>query len=335
MKKLRHLAEYLLARLAFGLVDLLPVALSEALVAGVSDVLYFVCFRRRAVAIENILMSGLCGDRKTAIRIGRDSFRHFGLVILESLRSLSILEGPDWRQHVDIRVSPELEKILFDPKQGLIMASGHYGSWEIAAQITSLAKPVAGVTHRMTNPYVDELMRKRKPRARFFLIPKYDRADTGRFLNVLKAGNVLALMIDQHASWGGMIVDFFGRPASTYRTVGILHLITGAPLCFGYCRRTGRHRYELVATGPFHYKPSGDRDADIRRILEDLTRELEKAIRDAPEQYLWGHRRWKVKEDRPMDHRLPGVVSGVDKPGMPVHDSAPEARDLAGSGATS
>ncbi|MEI6217909.1 MAG: lysophospholipid acyltransferase family protein [bacterium] len=324
MKKLRHLAEYLFARLVLCMVDMLPVAFSEALVAGLCDLLYFLSFRRRAVTIDNIMMSGLCSDRRAASRLGRKSFRHFGLVILESLRSNSILEGTDWRQHVDIRVSPELERILFDPAKGLIMASGHFGSWEIAAQITSLAKPVAGVTHVMTNPYVERLMQKRKPRERFFLIPKYDRDNTGRFLKVLKDGHLLALMIDQHASWGGMIVNFFGRPASTYRTVAILHLVTGAPLCFGYCRRTSPHHYELVATGPYHYKPSGDRDADIRRILEDLNQELEKAIRLAPEQYLWGHRRWKVKETAPIS-----IISGVDKSSQSAQDSTSLKNDVA------
>lgn len=298
MKKLRYLAEYVLARIALGMVDILPVAVSEAFVAGISDIWYFINFRRRAVAIDNILTSGICTDRKIASKIGRKAFRHFGLVILESLMSMKILEGQDWRRHVDIRMSPELEKIFFDPRQGLIMASGHYGSWEIAAQITSLAKPIAGVTRAMNNPYVDKLMRQRKPRERFSIIPKYDRDNTGRFLKVLKDGHVLALMIDTHASWGGVLVDFFGKPASTYRTVALLHLVTGAPLCFGYCRRTGRRHYELVATGPFYYKPSGDKDADIKLILGDLTRELEQVIRTAPEQYLWGHRRWKPQADR-------------------------------------
>lgn len=293
MKKFRYLAEYVFARLALGLLDVLPMAVSEAVVAISSDIWYFINFNRRSIAISNILMSGICSDRKTASKIGRKAFRHFGLVLLESLRSFEILEGADWRRHVDLCVSPELDKILSDPGQGLIMASGHYGSWEIAAQITSLAKPVAGVTRGMNNPYVDKLMQKRKPRERFSIIPKHDKANAGRFVKVLKEGHVLALMIDTHASWGGVMVDFFGRPASTYRTVALLHLVTGTPLCFGYCRRTGRHHYELVATGPFHYKPSGDKEADIKRILEDLNHELEKVIRAAPDQYLWGHRRWK------------------------------------------
>jgi KDO2-lipid IV(A) lauroyltransferase len=295
MKKLRYFAEYLLALGLFALVDVLPLVCSEALVSAGAEFWYFVSPRRRAIAIDNILQSGICTDHKAAARIARASFRHFGLVILESLKSKRILEGADWREHVDVHVSPELEKILFDPKQGLILASGHFGSWEIAAQLMSLVKPVAGVTRRMNNPYVDKLLQKRKPRERFFLIPKYDKQNVGRFLQIVKEGNVLALMLDQHASWGGIQIDFLGRPAFNHTTVALLHLVTKVPLCFGYCRRTGRHHYELRATGPFRYKPTGNKQEDIKRILEDLTRELEKVIREAPEQYLWGHRRWKAQ----------------------------------------
>ena len=38
-----------------------------------------------------------------------------------------------------------------------------------------------------------------------------------------------------------------------------------------------------------------DKAADIRHITLDLTQRLEDAIRLNPDQYLWAHRRWKVK----------------------------------------
>jgi len=294
MKKIQYLFEYLLMLMLLGLVDILPVSVSEALVGGLAEAWYFLSSRRRSIAVENILTSGICADPAEAARIARRSFRHFGLVILESLRSFRALQGEHWRDLVEMNFSPEIEKILMDPKQGVIVATGHLGSWEIAGQLISLVKPVVAVARRMNNPYVNNLMSRRKPRERFQTISKYGDGNTGRFLQVLKGGNVLGLMIDQHASWGGMMVDFFGKPASTYRTSALLHLVTGAPLCFLYCRRKKDHKYEIIAKGPFYYKRSGDRDADARRILTDMTRELEDAIRTVPDQYLWGHRRWKA-----------------------------------------
>jgi lauroyl/myristoyl acyltransferase len=53
--------------------------------------------------------------------------------------------------------------------------------------------------------------------------------------------------------------------------------------------------YKFKAIAPIIHKSTGNRENDIREILEKLTAELEHAIRQNPEQYLWAHRRWKIK----------------------------------------
>ena len=40
-------------------------------------------------------------------------------------------------------------------------------------------------------------------------------------------------------------------------------------------------------------RQTGDRNADIDRIVADYTLALERWVRRAPEQYFWHHRRWK------------------------------------------
>ncbi len=293
MKKLRYLAEYIALRIGLAFVDVLPMSVAERFITGLADLWFAISVSRRRLARENILRSEICSDPKTAAHIARQSFRHFALVVLESVKSSQILGDGDWQQHIKTEFPPELQKHLDDPKQGVILATGHFGSWEIAAQLLSRMKPVVGVTRRMNNPYSDRLMQKRKPRDRFHLIPKYDPNDTARFLNILKHGDILALMIDQHASRRGMRVDFLGRPASTHTAVALLHLVSKVPLYFGYCRRVGRGKYEFKAIGPLKHQPTGNKEADIKHVLETLNTELEKAIREDPTQYLWAHRRWK------------------------------------------
>jgi len=295
MRWIRYWIEYGFLKFMLGLFDLMSAAHAEAVLTRLSGLYYALAVSRRRIAIDNILKAGIASDYKEANRIARRSFRHFALVVLESLKSGEIM-ADGIEHHIRVSVSPELDRILKDTKQGLIMASGHFGSWEIAAQLVSNVKPVAGVTKKMSNPMVNVLMEQRKPRNNFHLLPKYDRENASRFLNVLKTGEVLALMIDQHASWRGILVDFFGRPASTHTAIALLHLVTKAPICFGYCWRVSPGQYELRAEGPLYFKPTGDKNADIRTILETLNRHLEKAVREHPEQYLWGHRRWKEEE---------------------------------------
>ncbi len=292
MKKLRYLAEYAALRPLLALIDAMSLRSAERLAIVLADIYFAAASRRRGVTCDNVRRSGVASDETEVRRIAKESFRHFACLVIESLKSDAYLTAGSWRERIELDVAPETLALLEKPDQGLILISGHLGNWEIAAQVISYLKPVVGITRDMNNPYVDKLMKERKPRNNFKLTPKHD-ADMGRLLTTLKEGNVLALLIDQHARKGGMMIDFFGTPASTHTSHAMLHLITKIPLCFGYCVKTGPMQFTFKALPPITFERTGKRDDDVRAILEKLTRELEAAIRDYPEQYLWAHRRWR------------------------------------------
>lgn len=289
---IRHGLEYAVVSAVLFAIDTLPLAASACLIRRLADGWFVMDGKRRRVAVENIQR---CGIRETPSDIrglARASFQHFGALILDSLKSGQIYDEQNWKDHVELDIHPEAMRLLEDPGQGILLVSGHIGNWELAAQLLSFVKPVTGVTRPMNNPYVEELVQKRKPRNRFTLAPKYD-ANALRFLSVLKRGEVLALLTDQHASSHGMMVDFFGMPAATYTTPAMLHLVSKAPLCLGVCIRRGPMDYVLRAEEPIRYESTGDRETDVRTILEMINRVLEKVIREYPDQYLWAHRRWR------------------------------------------
>jgi KDO2-lipid IV(A) lauroyltransferase len=281
--------------MALSLIDGLSLPAAGKVVTRLADLAYFFSFSRRKTAKTNILRSGIVTDHREAAAMARESFRHFALLVLESLKSDRLLNADNWRDMVDIDVHPETLALFEKPGQGVILVSGHLGNWEIAAQLLSHLKPVVGVTRDMNNPYADRLIKQRKPRNRFSLTPKH-HADSARFLSVLKEGNILALLIDQHASRKGMLIDFFGIPASTHTSPALLHLVTRTPICFGYCIRTGPMSYRLKASAPIVHESTGRREDDVKSILKELTGRLEQAIRENPLQYLWAHRRWRKQQ---------------------------------------
>lgn len=292
MIALRHLVEYGLLRLAVAAIDRLSYAGASRLVCRLADTWWLIDSRRRKVARDNILRTGIETDPARASALARRSAQHMGLVALEALKSAEMLEDGRWREHVKMVISPDVERVLKDPGQGLIMASGHFGNWELAAQLLSSYKPVAGITRPMNNPRVEAFIQERKPRYDFRTIPKH-ASDPRRLIQVLEDKQILALLTDQHADSAGMKVDFFEHPASTYTTAAMLHLVTRVPLCFAVCRRTAPRHFELTTSELIEQRPTGDKKADVRSILEALNRYLEDAIRAAPEQYVWGHRRWR------------------------------------------
>ncbi len=287
---MRHLTEYLLLRSALAVVDALPFGAASFLGRRLADLWWAVDFPRRRVARENILKSGIETDPRRAGRLSRRSAEHMGMVVVESLKSAEILDDDRWLDRVKLDIAPDVIAVLEDPDQGLIIVSGHFGSWEIAAQLLSRYKPIAGITRPMNNPRVEALVQRRKPRYRFNPIPKY-AADPRRFLAVLGSGEILALLADQHAHTGGVMVDFFGRPAAHFTTAAMLHMVARAPLCFAACRRTAPMRFEIVTSPLIQHPPSGDKKRDVHAILSTLNGYLEAEIRKAPDQYAWGHRR--------------------------------------------
>lgn len=290
---MRHYLEFQLLRAALFALDRLSYEAACGVIRRMADVWWLVDWERRRVARENILASGIETDPVRARALGRRAAQHVGLVVIESLKSAEILGEERWRDHVRLDIPDDVMAALEDPTQGMILASGHFGNWEIAAQLLSHFKPVAGITTPMKNAAVEDLVRRRKPRYRFRPIPKFT-GDPTRLFSVLKEGEILALLTDQHARSLGVPVDFFGRPAQTFKTAAMLHLVTRAPLCFAACRRTAPMHFELSVSPFIQHPPTGDRQADVLAILGTVNRYLENAIREAPDQYLWGHRRWRA-----------------------------------------
>jgi len=293
LRNIKHVGEMALIYPALAIIDRLSPSAAARLANGFGSLAYAADTARRNTACENIRRSGIATDEAEVRRIAKASFRHFAGVIVDSLKADQLFESDQWRTRVQMDIAPECMRVLEAPGQGLILASGHLGNWEIAAQLLSTIKPVVGITRRMNNPYADRLVQERKPRKRFRLTPKHD-VDMTRFLSAIKAGEALALLVDQYAPVKrGMMIDFFGTPASTHTSPALLHLITRVPLCFGYCVKTGPGQFRFKAPPPIETPRTGHRQTDVKVVLEHLTRELETAIRQYPEQYLWAHRRWR------------------------------------------
>ena len=109
-----------------------------------------------------------------------------------------------------------------------------------------------------------------------------------------------SLLCDQDAGPRGVFVDFFGRPASTFKSIALLAMEYDAILVVGGGLRLPQTESTRTNWVPFELATQAvidTRDFDGRNALNDITQAftsaLEKLIHRAPEQYFWVHRRWK------------------------------------------
>ena len=120
-------------------------------------------------------------------------------------------------------------------------------------------------------------------------------------LDFLEHRSHLALLGDQDAGSRGLFVPFFGKEASTFKSIALLAIQSRAVICVGYARRLeddfDRYRwarFELGCEEAIDVLDYESPDA-VREITQTFTSALERVVRRAPEQYFWVHRRWKSK----------------------------------------
>jgi KDO2-lipid IV(A) lauroyltransferase len=178
----------------------------------------------------------------------------------------------------------------------VVFVSGHYGNFELSSFMLGLfGFPSYSIARPLDNPYIDRALNQFRGMYGQHILPKQGCA--GDVDDLLKSGGTLALLADQHAGPKGCWVDFFGRPASTHKAIGLFSLGSDAPLVMSYCRRTGGPLHCVLGAAAVA-DPRGNRPevANVRALTQWYTRRLEDVIRAEPSQYWWLHRRWRVKK---------------------------------------
>jgi KDO2-lipid IV(A) lauroyltransferase len=97
---------------------------------------------------------------------------------------------------------------------------------------------------------------------------------------------------------------FFGIPAATVTTLPRLAAMTGAVVVPCVCRQlSASEGYEVEFFPPWEGFPSGDLQKDVDR----MNAFIEAQARAQPEQYFWGHKRFRTRPDpsEPNFYRWP------------------------------
>ena len=114
-------------------------------------------------------------------------------------------------------------------------------------------------------------------------------------LAALRENRVVAVLIDQWAGSEGLWIDFMGSLTATTSLPSRLAAKTGCELVPAYCLRTGTGQYEIQVL-PAISVSSEEKDWE-KNVTQRLNENLGNYIRLYPEQWSWGHRRWKAKPE--------------------------------------
>lgn len=185
--------------------------------------------------------------------------------------------------------------------QGPILALPHLGTWEWAAWWLALVPEfkVTAVVEPLEPPELFEWFVGFRESLGMNIVPLGpDAAKTS--IQALKQGQVLCLLADRDIQGNGIPVEFFGEKTTLPAGPATLALRTGSPLIPSavYWRDNTRH---AISTPPLDTTRRGKLRSDIARVTQDLARDFEYLISQAPEQWHMLSPNW------PSDYELLGL----------------------------
>jgi Kdo2-lipid IVA lauroyltransferase/acyltransferase len=175
-------------------------------------------------------------------------------------------------------------------RRGVLVATAHFGNWELSAYAHALmTAPMNVVVRPLDNARVDALVEKQRALSGNRIISKQDAARD--ILRALKANEAVGILIDQNTALDeGVFIDFFGTKACAGSAFAKLAHHSGAAVVPGYALWSETEQ-KYVLRFDREIKLTGDVLNDTQAIHSHL----ESVIRRHPDQYLWIHRRWKTR----------------------------------------
>ncbi|HET6349622.1 MAG TPA: lysophospholipid acyltransferase family protein, partial [Candidatus Krumholzibacteria bacterium] len=174
---------------------------------------------------------------------------------------------------------------------GAMCVTGHFGTWELTgAWVAANGVPMSYLVGEQTNARVDDVMNNLRRTQGIGIITRTSALK--KVLLALRANETVALLADQDARKGGVVVDFLGRPASTVRGPALFAIRARCPIIPLSVHREGT-RLRLTFEAPMWPDPSLDEEESVLQLTRYYTDALSRCIRRYPDQYFWPHRRWK------------------------------------------
>jgi KDO2-lipid IV(A) lauroyltransferase len=236
---------------------------------------------------------GLCFPelgREGQRRLVRRHFRALGVSILcyglgwwSSASRLARLVQTRDRHYYDDAIASGRSIIVFAP---------HFLALDISGIMLSSERLYISMYRASRNRLIDRMLKRR---GRFGAVLFERKSNLKALIRHLREGRPFYYLPDQDPGGAeSVFVPFFGVPAATVTALSRIAKIANAAVipCYNRILPWGRG-FEVRFEEPLRDLPSGDLETDARRMNE----EIEKAVRQNPEQYLWGYRRFKTRPE--------------------------------------
>jgi KDO2-lipid IV(A) lauroyltransferase len=306
---LMQLLEYLLLRVLAGFIGLFPMKLNMWVSKWIGLGYFRSSSRRRKIALDNIRTSFPDFSEADCTALAKKSMAHMiQLFVAEGIKMPTLITPKTHQKHITFT---GLEKVTerLNQNKPIIFITGHCGNWELLGYALSvLGYPIAAVARPLDNAFVHDWVLGVREKYGLQIVTKWGGVPI--LQELIEQNTSIGFIADQNAGDRGIQVPFFGRLASTYKSIGLLAMRYNIPIVAVHAKRISNTlQYEVSVTDYIEPSEWNAQPDPLYYITARYTRAIEQMIRNAPEQYLWLHRRWKSRpkfelEGKPMPKKL-------------------------------
>jgi len=250
---------------------------------------YVVQYRGRVV-INNLKNAFPEKSKKELLQIRRRFYRHFLDQLLESLKMLSLSCEKGVRRFK--MINPEILDPIYQEGRHIAAVIGHYNNWEYTAMMNAqMQHQFLAIYSPLKNKFMDRLVYQARSTCGAQLVSKHD---VGLYIRKKDLDPFLLLFVaDQSPRWRSKLhwTTFLNQETAVATGTERYAQMLNMPVVFGHIKKIKRGHYEIeleLLTADPQKEPEG-------RITELHVKALEKDILQAPEYWLWTHKRWKKK----------------------------------------
>lgn len=203
---------------------------------------------------------------------------------------IEIYSGPEFKARlaeapIDGPGLAALDKACSEDRP-VILVSGHFGNYEaFHAKVAARHGEVGAIYRPLNNLYFNRHYVAAMESISTPLFPR-GRRGTAQMVRFLRAGNIVAMLSDQHFDSGAPL-RFFDQPAMTATSAAEMALKYEAEILPIYgIRQADGLSFRIVVEEPLPHTTPEDMSQRLNDSLEAMTRAY-------PEQWFWVHRRWK------------------------------------------
>lgn len=253
-------------------------------------IVYYVIGYRKKTVRENLALTFPNLSEKERLKIEKKFFHHMCDMFLEMIKTMTISEDEINKRYkfTNLEVYRDLEK----KQKSIALMCAHYASYEWAISMNfHISYKGYGIYKKINNTYFDKLVHDIRSKFKAYLITTKDTIPEISKNYKEKKLSVYGFASDQSPKLSSVFhwQKFMGIDVPVHTGAEMLSKKYGMNVIFLRTKKVKRGFYEAS----FEILSEDAKNVPNYEITDHFLKLVEQQIHEAPQYYLWTHKRWK------------------------------------------